>query len=510
MKKNIELLADETLSQKLIKKWFWLYFFAYLSAPLGYLVRLFISNSPQVSVADFWVLYSIISLITFLYTYNDLWLTESLKFFLPRFYIKKEFNNIKTVIWLSLWIQILTWVLISAWLWFGWQWLALNYFQSEHAVVILKYFCLYFILTNIFQVIQTIFNAFQKTFEYQFMEFMRVTLIFVLVILCFFWGKWTIEWYSLAWVAWLWLAILVSIFLYSKYRPSLMQWKFHWDTVMLKKYSKYALRAFIWSGVWSLFWQIIQQMVLYFLLAENAWYYSNFLSLFFIWTTLIGPIMWLIFPIVSELVEKKDEHKLSLLYSFFYNYFSILILSFATLFIVLWPEISIALFWKQYLTSWILLQHAGIFLLFSLLASFNYSILAWMWKVRERVYITWIACVLTIIVTLIWIKFWGIYWAWIAFGLSNVFTWWLSLYLLKKQNFTLIVNWKFAIKNILLFIILWCIIYFWKIYLINVDWNRWYIIIRLIIIGLTFYGTICLLNLGIFEKLKKEIFNLKK
>ena len=289
-----------------------------------------------------------------------------------------------------------------------------------------------------------------------------------------------------------------------------MQWKFHWDSVMLQKYSKYALRAFIWSWIWSLFGQIIQQMVLYFLWAENAWYYSNFLSLFYIWTTLIGPIMWLIFPIVSELIEKKDEHKLSLLYSFFYNYFSILILSFATLFIVLGPEICISLFWKQYLTSWILLQHAGVFLLFSLLASFNYSVLAWMWKVRERVYITWIACVLTIIVTIIWIKLWGIYWAWIAFGLSNVFTWWLSLYLLKKQNFTLTVNWKFAIKNLLLFVILWLIIYLWKDYIIDVDWNRWYIIIDLVIISLLFYWVIAICNLGIVKKLKKEISNLRK
>ena len=510
MKKNIDLLPEETLSQKLIKKWFWLYFFAYLSAPLWYLVRLFISNSPQVSVADFWVLYSIISLITFLYTYNDLWLTESLNYFLPRFYIKKEYNHIKTVIWLSLWIQILTWILISAWLWFGWEWLALHYFHSENAVLILKYFCVYFILTNIFQVIQTIFNAFQKTFEYQIIDFIRMFLILLLVIICFFTGRWTIEWYSLAWVSGLWLTIFISVLLYKKYRPSLMQWKFHWDSVMLQKYSKYALRAFIWSWIWSLFGQIIQQMVLYFLWAENAWYYSNFLSLFYIWTTLIGPIMWLIFPIVSELIEKKDEYKLSLLYSFFYNYFSILILSFATLFIVLGPEICISLFWKQYLTSWILLQHAGVFLLFSLLASFNYSVLAWMWKVRERVYITWIACVLTIIVTLIWIKLWGIYWAWIAFGLSNVFTWWLSLYLLKKQNFTLTVNWKFVIKNLLLFVILWLIIYFWKDYIIDVDWNRWYIIIDLVIISLLFYWIIAICNLGIVKKLKKEILNLRK
>lgn len=510
MSRNTELLTDETLSQKLIKKWFWLYFFWYLWAPLWYFIRLIISNSPDVSVADFWIMYSIISLVTFLWTYNDLWLTESLRFFLPRFYLKKEYNNIKTIVWLSLWVQLLTSIIIASSLRLWNEWLSVHYFKNEHAWIILKYFCLYFTLTNILQVIQSIFISFQKTFEQQLTYFIQISSTLAFALFCFFSWNWNIEWYSIGRILWMIIWIIMAWLLYRKYRPWIMQWKFKRDSKVLNKYVKYALWAFIGAGISTLFWQIIQQMVLYLLWAENAWHYSNFLSLFYIWTTLIGPIMWLIFPIVSELIEKKDEHKLSLLYSFFYNYFSILILSFATLFIVLWPEICIALFGKQYLTSWVLLQHAGIFLLFSLLASFNYNVLAWMWKVRERVYITWIACILTIIVTLIWIKLWDIYWAWIAFGLSNVFIRWLSLYLLKKQNFTLTVNWKFAIKNILLFIILWCIIYFWKNYIIDTEWNRWYMIARLITIGLIFYWIVGVWNLWTVKILKKEILNLKK
>ena len=146
MKKNIDLLADETLSQKLIKKWFRLYFFSYLAVPFGYITRLLISNSPDVSVADFWVMYSIISLVTFLSTYNDLGLTESLRFFLPRFYLKKEYNNIKTTIRLSLWIQLFTSLIIASALWFWNEWLSIHYFKNEHAGIILKYFCVYFFL----------------------------------------------------------------------------------------------------------------------------------------------------------------------------------------------------------------------------------------------------------------------------------------------------------------------------------------------------------------------------
>ena len=149
MSKNTELLTDETLSQKLIKRWFRLYFFWYLAAPFWYFIRLTISNSPEVSVADFWVMYSIISLVSFLWAYNDLWLTESLRFFLPRFYLKKEYNNIKITVWLSLGTQLLTSLIIASCLRFGSEWLSVHYFKNEHAWIILKYFCMYYIYINI-------------------------------------------------------------------------------------------------------------------------------------------------------------------------------------------------------------------------------------------------------------------------------------------------------------------------------------------------------------------------
>ena len=334
--------------------------------------------------------------------------------------------------------------------------------------------------------------------------------IFLFTIFCFFTGRWNIEWYSLNRILWVAVWIIVALFFYRKYRWELMCWKFEINRAVLKKYVKYALWSFMWAGIGSIFGQLIQQLVLYFLWAENAWYYSNFLSLFQIWAILIWPIMWLIFPVVSELIEKKDSYKLWLLYSFFYNYFSILILSFSTLLIVLWPEISVALFWKQYLTSWILLETTWFFLLFSQLSWFNYSTLAWMWKVRERVYITWISCVLTIISSIILIKLYWIIWAWYAFWRSTFFPWILSLYLLKKENFSLKFDYKFIIKNIILFIILWLFIYFTKNHLIDIDWNRWYMVMKIVLTWLAFYLIVWLCNINIFLRLKSEINTIKK
>lgn len=500
--KEIELLTDESLSKKLIKKWFWLYFFWYLAAPVWYITRLIISNSPNVSVSDFWLMYGIISFITLLYTYNDLWLTESLQFFLPRFNIHKEYNNIKTAIWFSLATEITTWIMISIGLRFWSNRLSIHYFHDENASTILKYFCFYFIWTNVLQVLQSIFRAFQKTFEYQLSEFIKAASILVFTTICFFLDG-DIESYSLCRIIWLGITIIITRFLYKKYRKPLMRWFFCLKKFIIKDYVKYALRAFIWIWIWGLFWQIILQMVIFFLWSESAWYYSNFLSLFSIWVTIIWPIISLIFPIASELYEKDNKDKLWQLISYFYNYFSIIILSFSILFIIFGTEISTILFWIHYLASWILLQYIGIFLPFNLLASFNYGVLSGIGKVKERVIITCLSCILTIILWYIGIKNFGILWAGFAFWLSNVFNWALSFILLKKQRYSLSFKWEFSIKNIILLTILWLSIYLIKTHFIDINENRLYTLLKVISIWLFYYGFIILINQKEFKNLLK-------
>ena len=498
----MELIKDESLSQKLIKKWFWLYFFGYLSAPLRYVIRVIISNSPDVSVADFWVLYGVISLVTLLYTYNDLWLTESLQYFLPRFYFRKQFDNIKTTVYLSLFVEIVTWLIISLWLRFGSDWLALHYFQSEIAGRVLKYFCFYFIGTNILQVIQTIFIAFQKTFEYQFVEFVKVLSIALFTIGFFFIDKWDIEFYSIARLWWIVIAIIFAFLLYKKYRSSIIKWKFKWDDKVLKRYVKYAMWALVGNGIWNLFAQIILQMVLYFLWVESAGYYSNFLSLYSIWVTILRPIRSLLYPLTSEYNENKNKQWIEKLISVFYNYFSVIALSFSVLLVVLGPEISVSLFWEKYLLSWNLLSYAWIFLVFRILASFNFQILAWLWKVKERVWVLWVTCLITIIIGVIWVKIYGIYWASIAFGLGNMIYWILSFVLLKKDNYKFKVDWKFIVKNVILFLILWFVVYYAKDFIFHNGWNRWLTILWLVIIWFVYYFIIWIFNRNEIKKLK--------
>ena len=42
-------------------------------------------------------------------------------------------------------------------------WLAEHYFQSSQAIIVLRRFCLYFLVVNLFQVMQSLFLAAQDT-----------------------------------------------------------------------------------------------------------------------------------------------------------------------------------------------------------------------------------------------------------------------------------------------------------------------------------------------------------
>ena len=503
--KNLDLLEDESLSQKLIKKGFWLYLFSYLIAPAGYIVRLLISNSPEVSVADVGVLYTIIGLVNFLNVYNDLWLTESLQYFLPKFWIRKEYNHIKTAIWLSLWAQLLTSIIIIGGLRCGADWLASNYFHNESAAIILKYFCRYFLGINLFQTLQSIFIAFQKTFDYQLVEFIKIWATVWFTAFFIFTGHGTIVNFSLNRIFWLGIGLVVAGLLYwRKYRSDLMQGKFQRDTAMLKPYTQYALWAFIWANVGNLFGQIIQQMVIYLLGAEAAGYYANFLSLFYVGNVIIWPIIGLVFPLVSELTEKKNTKKLSLLLSFFYSYFMIFVLSFSILIMSLGPEIAQALFWKKYILSGELLSFSEIFLIFNIMAGFNFAILSGLWKVRTRVLIVGHSTLITILLTTVVLKIRGLPGGALGFGISYFVLWGLGfIEVIKVKPFSF--NWKMIVKNIVLIGGLWACLFIGKTYLPWSLYTRWEVIWMLCLIGIGYYLIWGLGNLNMLKNLRQEL-----
>lgn len=505
---EIDLLPNQSLWEKLIKKWFWLYLFSFLIAPAGYIIKVLISNS--VSVADVGVLYSVVGLVTMLSIYNDLGLTESLQYFIPRYWIKKQYNYIKTSIYLSLSVQIFTGLIIASILRFWAPWLATHYFHSPSAETILRYFCFYFLGINLFQVLQSIFFAFQNTLAQQFVEFIRMWSVVGFTLFFFLTGRASIEWYSLNWILWLVVGIIIGLIVFfSRYKSKLFQWKLVFEKTMIKKYIKYAFWCFLWLNAVHIFGQVIQQLVIVILWPESAGYYTNFISLFGISSMVIWPIIGLIFPIVSEMIGKKDINKLRLLFSFFYSYFSVFAFLFAIFMAALWPEIASILFGQKFIFSGELLSYWAIFTVFTIFVGFNFSVLAGMGKIKERVKITFISVLLVTVLSII-----GMHSMWL---LGSIFALWISYILLFILSFRLIykdipfgVEWKFIIKNIILWIGLWAILWFIKsnIFVIN-DLMRIKNLINLIVLWWWFFLVFLWINRKKVLLLKNEVQKLR-
>ncbi|HPC34825.1 MAG TPA: oligosaccharide flippase family protein, partial [Candidatus Absconditabacterales bacterium] len=442
--------------------------------------------------------------------YNDLGLTESLQYFLPRYWIKKQYNYIKTSIFLSLGVQMFTGLIIAGILWFGAPWLATNYFQSPSAVVILRYFCLYFLGINVFDILVSIFYAFQNTLAQKSIEFIRMISVVGFTLFFFFSGRTSIERYSLNWILGLAIGIIAGLIIFFvKYKKSLFQGKVVFEKNMLKEYIKYAFWCFLGLNALHLFGQIIQQLVILILGPEAAGFYTNFLSLYGISAVIIGPIIGLVFPMVSELITKKDTKKLQTLFNFFYTYFSVFAFFLTIFSMALGPEIALVLFGKKFILSGKMMALGALFTIANIFVGFNFSVLAGLGKIKERVKILFITALITVVLSIIGMYSLGIYGAVLTLGIGETILFILSFKLIYK-DIKFGVDWRFIIKNLFLGLLLGIILRMIKSKIfINDDLMRLSNLWKLILIGLGFFVVFGLFNFQKALVLKGEIKKLR-
>lgn len=454
-----ELLADQPLWQKLIKKWFWLYFFVLIIGPLGYFIKLIVSN--RLSVEDVWIFYSVLWLLTLLSSYNDLWLTEALQYFVPKYRIEKKYNNYKTIIIFTFIAQLISGALIW-WLLYFWAWrLAASHFHSDIAESIIKIMSVYFLIVNFIQAISSVFYAFQNTLYQWLTEFVRIFSIFIFTIIYRANHTLTISNFACFRVIWFGLAISLWIILFFyKYWYTLKLWKFERKRDLIKKQIRYALWTFLWANIWTLFSQVDQQMIVNILWGASAWYYTIYISMIGGISLITLPILNILFPITTELIAKKDNIKLQILQNIIYKYFSLFALIMSGFFIVFGKEIATVLFTNKFLFSGELVIYSAPLIIFNILYAINFGFMAGMWKVKERVKVLGLALAVNIILNILFLivlKIWLV-WAVFAMWISWLILWIFS-YRIVNRNLKISFDWKFLSKNVFVIIML-CLI-FW-------------------------------------------------
>lgn len=438
------MLKEETLARKFVRKWFWLYFFTFLIGPLGYIIKMIISR--DLSVWEVGMIYGVISFISLISAYNDLWCTESLNFFMPKHILKGEFWKAKYLLKLTLIAQGISSVSIALILFFFAPWIANNYFHSSLVADILRIAGLFFIGSNILHITGTIFSVVQDTKLQKLIEFLRMWFTALGAILLFLNKEGTTTSYMWVWVGGVFFSMIFGVlFAYIKYYRTYFTWvRSEVDIAERNHFIWYAWATLLTANIGTILSQIDMQIIIYFLGATATGYYSNYLSLLNIPFILISPIIGFLFPVISELHGREDVPKMYLIHERFSLYFSIIAIWIWVFMFQFWEELAVAFFGEAFRMSGHILKFSAPFLIFNLLIQINFQFLAGTGRVRDRARILATIIPINLLLNIIFISLYNVSGAALAVGISWIPLWYLSHQSTKKyhKDFQYSLLWK--------------------------------------------------------------------
>lgn len=497
-----------SLAEKFLKKWVWLYLFTFIISPLGYLIKIIVSQ--ELSVEEIGIIYWVMSLMVLLNSFNDLWMSESLNKFVPDFITQKRYDKVKSILIYAILAQVISWWLLFL-LFFIWaDFLSLHYFNDPRSLSIIKLFAFFFLWSTFFHVISVFFQAVQNTFLFKLSEFFRMWFIFWFTFYMFISGNGNIFTYSLSWVLGLYFWIIIILWLFYKkyYSIYLSKEKTIYSKELFQTIFKYAIIVFLWSQASTLLSQVDMQMIIYILWNKDAGYYTNYLSLINIPFMIIGPIFSFLFPVFSEMIAKNEHSKIKIIKSIFTKNFLSFSITFSILFFVFGSVIASILFWDKFLMSWIILQYSILFLSFNFLLQINFNILAANGKVKERLHIILIALLFNTILNYILIL-----WIWVAGAAVATGMWWVLIWILseiKLKEYHTAFDYKYLFKNVFIFSFIGLLLYLFIIPIFHSMNHRWYELILLSGISIIYFIIYFLVNLTDFKYFYTEIKKIKK
>ncbi len=375
---------NEGLKEKFIRKGFWIYLFAFVTGPIGYATKMILSS--DLSVDEMGVLYGIISLILLVGAYNDLGMTESLNFFLPKYAVEKRYAEFKAVLLYAVMGQTLSGIALALAFFFGADWIGTRYFEHGEAAAVLKVFCLFFFLNNFLQISSTLFSAAQNTKFQHFQGFLRSAVSLGFIGILWFSGHGSLVNYAWAWsvplaVTAFWAAAVLSR---DVWRPYLSDVRPAFSGELLKTVAKYAFLVLLTANVGTVLSQVDMQLIILLLGTTEAGYYTNYLSLIGIPFLLVTPLIGFLFPVISSLNGKEDAHKIGAIRWTFSKYFAAAAVPVSFVFAFFGPDFAVAFFGEKFRKSGEILAWSAPFLVFNFLLQINFQILGGTGRVKER------------------------------------------------------------------------------------------------------------------------------
>ncbi|MBU0459610.1 MAG: flippase [Nanoarchaeota archaeon] len=400
-----------------------------LASFLAYLFRIFLARN--LSLSDYGLFWAIFTFMMFLLIFREIGLNSALTKYIAEYYGKKDYSKIKTLIISSFMFKLISSTLLICFFIFSARFLSIYYFKSSISYFILINLSLYIFLSLIVNHIHSILIGFQDVKWYTLSEPLRLgfALLFSLVLFQFDLG-------IMAPVFGFIIALVFTLFIISlgllKYLFILKYTiKDFWKTTKLL--FSFGLPV-IFTGVGGKVISHFDVLLLTALVSlKEVGVYTAILPTALLFLFFSRAITMILFPMISELDEKKDLKRISAGMNLIYNYSFVFVIPMIISVFVYADFFITVLFGAEYVSGVFPFRILLIGVLGYIIAAINHSAISGIGKPFVVTQIILLSGLVNLILNIILIPLFNITGAAIATTFSYLLALFLSTYWLVKQ-----------------------------------------------------------------------------
>ncbi|PIN73344.1 hypothetical protein COV20_03880 [Candidatus Woesearchaeota archaeon CG10_big_fil_rev_8_21_14_0_10_45_16] len=395
-----------------------------LAAIVSYITRIYLARllGPE----EYGLFYAVFTFVIFFLFIRDLGLDQSLVKFIAAARVRGSKGDIMRYLTTTIAWQLLGTIIMSGVFILGSSYLAVHYFKDSRASIILLLLVIYIFSSIFFRVQKQMFQAFQKMFLYSSVELLKNVLVFLLVIAFLpFVSKVYAPLFAYVLIGP--LLTLVYLIPFLKVSPrltiSISQFK---ETS--KEMLAYGIPVLFTSASGAVIGYIDTIILTFFVSLSDVGIYNVVLPTAIIILSIGRSLSSVVFPMSSELWEKRDLRRLYQGLNLIHQYVLIALLP---LIIVLFFQSEFiigALFGQEYQSGALAFQILLLGVMIYILVQSNNSILAGMGKTKAVMKVTMISAAANTILNLLLIPSFGI----IGAAFTTTFSYYLSFFMSTK------------------------------------------------------------------------------
>ncbi|MBT3408905.1 flippase [Candidatus Woesearchaeota archaeon] len=427
----MKLKTKDSYSAKLLKGTTIVITFTIFSSILGYILKFILARNLEVN--DIGLFYTVYGFVMFFVFLRDLGSSETLVYFIPRYLIENSKNKIKSLIILTLLIQISVGLILSSIFYVFSDLLVIYYFKNSMAKTLLLAFSIYFILDGLSETLYGVFQGYQIMLFNQGIEFVFQLFSFVLFIIFIYLGL-TVSSFGFIYII---SSIITAVIFYFLFFKKVFPNFFEIKSIISKNFIKHTLKFSLPTMTGGIAMLVFSQQSIFFLTyfvgLESVGYYVMAMSLAKFSNFFVNATKQVFSPMISQLWKNKNIHELNNLFNRILIYAYSISIPISLILIFFSDEILTLIFTNKFLPANQILKFQSIYMLFftlTLLFRMLFLNMGFPKKARNIVYV---ALFFNLFFNILLVPKFGLIGVGVADVVSVILSFLYSMYLVKKN-----------------------------------------------------------------------------